>query len=284
MTNIFRNKNLRVLAYHKVNDQKRFERQLDFLKRRYQLINLKALRGYLLDKQDLPKNALLITFDDGDVTVYENAFPILKKYNIPAVIFIITDLIDTAIPFWWDEIEYYIGTEKGNQKVWEVKNWTNRRRLDFLKSLREKSKKSSPVYPQLTSVQLTELQFGGVDIANHSHTHPMFDQCTVEELENEMVESKKNLTHLGLAADTFAYPNGNYSEISEEILKKNGVKLAFLFDHKVNKVNVSPLRISRLIVNDSTSMWKLRFILSGWHGKFLPVIKRVSGFFRKVKK
>ncbi len=282
MNAIYGNKRLKVLAYHNILNQKRFEQQLIYLKHRYNLIGINELREYFLKKQDLPKNALLVTFDDGDKSLYENAFPIFKKHNIPGVIFIITELIDSNKPFWWDEMEYYLGKENGNKKVWEVKNWSNRKRLDYLRSLREKSDKPVFNYPQLTSAQLNEIQLSGIDIANHSHTHPMFDQCTYEELENEMEESNNILKHLNLYADVFAYPNGNYSEISEEILKKMDVKIAFLFDHKINKGDINPLRISRLMVNDNTSIWKLRFILSGWHGNFLPIIKVASKFVKKI--
>jgi len=224
---------------------------------------------------------LLVTFDDGDKSLFYNAVPVLKKLNIPAVIFVVTNLIDSNEAFWWDEIKYYLGKEKGNKKVWEVKNWSNKKRVNYLVSLRVKSDKPAFTYTQLTSNQLSEMQHGGIDIANHSHTHPMFNQCTFEELENEIEGSKIILNSLNLNADIFAYPNGNFSKISEDILEKKGFKMAFLFDHKINKGNINPLRISRLMVNDNTSIWKLRFILSGWHGKFLPVIKVAAKFFKK---
>ena len=281
MNAIYGNKRLKVLAYHNVLNKERFEQQITYLKSHFNLISLTKLGEYFFNEKDLPDNALLVTFDDGDKSLYENAFPILKKHNIPAVIFIITGLIDTHKPFWWDEIEYYLGKEEGNKKVWEVKNWSNKSRVEYLASIREKSDKPFFTYTQLTSTQLNEIQMGGIDIANHSHTHPMFNQCTFEELENEMEESKNILNALNLYADIFAYPNGNYSEISEGILKKAGVKIAFLFDHKKNKGNINPLRISRLMVNDNTSILKLKFILSGWHGKFLPIIKVASKFFKK---
>jgi len=72
----------------------------------------------------------------------------------------------------------------------------------------------------------------------------------------------------------FAYPNGNFSSSSEKVLKSSNIKLAFLFDHKINFHLNDPLRISRLIVNDSTPLWKLKFILSGLHSKILPFTKK----------
>ncbi|MBZ9729072.1 polysaccharide deacetylase family protein [Salegentibacter sp. JZCK2] len=248
-----------ILAYHTINNPELFENQLKFL-----------------EGKDV-----LLTVDDGDISFYENAYKIILKYDISCILFIITSLIDSDQPFWWDEIEYYLGKVEGNKKVWEVKGWPNKEREAYLEELRGTSAKPILKYKQLTTSQLREMQDAGIIIANHSHTHPLFDQCTQEELETEMVQSLNVLKESGFTSDIFAYPNGNYSQKSEEVLKKFGVKKAFLFDHKINrKKNFNPLRISRLVVNDTTPMWKFKLILSGWHTKILPVTKMLA----KLKK
>ena len=267
---------LRVLAYHAVFDSRNFEKQLVYLKKNYSIISIEQLSLFLSEKIELTKNSLLITFDDGDLSVYENAMVLLKKHKLPAILFVVTDLINNQKPFWWDEIEYYLGKADGNKKVWEVKNWKNIERENFLVELRKKSDKPALKYEQLTTAQLKEMQDSGISIANHSHTHPMFNQCSKEELEKELTKSKEQLHTSNFTADVFAYPNGNYSELSELVLKMHSMKMAFLFDHKINNGKINPLRISCLAVNDMTPMWKLKFILSGLHTKLLPIIKKVS--------
>lgn len=257
-----------VLAYHKINNQIQFEKQIDYLIRHYEIVDN-------LDQKRLFKKKIVLTFDDGDPSFYYKAFPILKKYEIPAILFVITDLIDSNKPFWWDEIEYYLGNEKGNKKVWEVKEWPNSKREAYLKMLRNESDKPKFRQKQLTVNQLREMQLGGVIIANHSHSHPMFDKCTESELENELKKSSEKLNNLGFTFNLFAYPNGNFSVEAENKLRKFGINIAFLFDHKIHKKN-NPLRISRLIVNDSTSIWKLKFILSGWHTRVLPFSRALA--------
>ncbi len=274
----FQNNQLKVLAYHAVQNKENFEQQIIYLKNKYNLISLEELKNFSPLEDELPPKSLLITFDDGDNSLFINALPVLKKHEVPAVIFIITGLIDTNRPFWWNEIEYYMGKEVGNKKVWEVKHWTNKKREHYLDSLRKKSNKPPLTYEQLATSQLREMMKNKIAIGNHSHTHPMFDQCTPMELEMEMEESTKILKSLNADYEMFAYPNGNYSEEAEGILRNKNIQLAFLFDHKINKEIINPLRISRLSVNDYTSIRKLKFILSGWHSRFLPVIKAIAKF------
>lgn len=267
------------ITYHKLSDSVNFEKQLNYLRRRFTLIDYSDVDEFFNGKQ-LPKQPLILTFDDGDISNYRIAFPLLKKYKIPAIFFVVTDLINTDKPFWWDEIEYYLDEDVAYRKIWEIKNWPNSERLKYLKNLREKTSRPRLKYPQLTTPQLKEMQDEGIIIGNHSHTHPMFDKCSPEELNQELSKSFTSLQNLGFSPEVFAYPNGNFSEDAEEMLLKHGIKYSFLFDHKINKGKIDPLRISRLIVNDTTPLWKFKLILSGWHGKILP-LTRALGKLRK---
>ncbi|MCX2745199.1 polysaccharide deacetylase family protein [Mangrovivirga sp. M17] len=243
----------KILAYHQFSAKNEFTKHLKLIKNR---------------------TDVLITVDDGDLSFYENAFPLLRKYNIPSILFIIPSLIETDKPFWWDEYEYYSEKQGDKNELNWLKSIPNIERLSFLETLKQNS--SKPIYKkkQLRVDQLLEMQDNGVIIANHSYSHPMFDQCTEDELREELSKTKDFFDRNNLNGfDIFAYPNGNYNDQAESILKEFGIKYAFLFDHKINGENHNPLRISRLSVNDSTPMAKFKFILSGWHSKLLPLIK-----------
>lgn len=276
-------KKLKVLAYHEISNIENFQNQINFLQNHYNLINIEQLRDFLSHNENLPEKPLLITSDDGDISVYQKAFPILKKKKIPVAVFVITELLNTTKPFWWDEIIYYLGEEKGNKKVWEVKEWTNHKRVKYLSSLRENRTQPEPSHRQLNSSEVLQMQKGGISICNHSHSHPMFNQCSKVEISEEMEESKKILDSLGLESSVFAYPNGNYSINAENLLLQNGVKMAFLFDHRINKGKINPLRISRLVVNDTTPMWKFKLIISGWHSLLLPMSRRIGKMIKSLK-
>ena len=56
-------------------------------------------------------NALAITFDDGFKDGYESAYPILKKYNVPAVFYLIGNACETnPLIIWWIAIEEVINS------------------------------------------------------------------------------------------------------------------------------------------------------------------------------
>lgn len=266
---------IKVLVYHKITDPVNFEKQLIYLKKHYSLIGINNFIQAIGNTSNNRKPPLMITFDDGDVSVYRNAFPLLKKYRIPAVIFVVTKLINSEEPFWWDSIEYYSDTKDSDSLIWKVKEWPNHERLAFIERLKENSGKEKFRYVQLTYDQLVEMNAAGIAIANHSHTHALLNRCTPAEIRTEMETSMSILKKWDFAYNVFAYPNGNFSLCTEEIIKNAGIKNAFLFDHKINKYFNNPLKISRLIVDDTTPLWKFIFILSGWHSRILPVKKKI---------
>ena len=260
---------LRVLAYHDVIDPVNFEAQIKFLKLNYHIIDVPVLRKHLFEAQPLPPKSLLITFDDGDRSVLENALPILKKYEISVCLFIITELIDSNRDFWWDTIRK--NEEKNGLSAEEImriinmnKQSSNKERLEYLKK-----------YPitqnrQLTLEEVRELDLNQVYIANHSHSHPMFDKLQDEELVNEFeqVQLFFKTNKLG-DFNVFAYPNGNYSLRAEKLLIENDIDIAFLFDHKLNDRNINPLRISRIAVDSDNSLPEFKSKVSGLHSAIL---------------
>ena len=82
------------------------ERQILFLKANgYTPISLEELTtAYRAGKSSIQKPVML-TFDDGYLDNYQNLFPLLKKYNVPALIFLITDRVGTPEYMSWDQIK-----------------------------------------------------------------------------------------------------------------------------------------------------------------------------------
>jgi peptidoglycan/xylan/chitin deacetylase (PgdA/CDA1 family) len=68
------------------------DQQMKFLQDRgYHVITFSDLADYFEQGRELPTLPVIITFDDGWVTQYENALPLLAKYHFPATFFVVTD-------------------------------------------------------------------------------------------------------------------------------------------------------------------------------------------------
>ncbi|MFA4889126.1 MAG: polysaccharide deacetylase family protein [Candidatus Omnitrophota bacterium] len=68
-----------------------FELQMSFLKEYNKVITLEELAASIRENKPIPANAVVITFDDGYADNYRYAFPVLKKYNFSAAIFLIVN-------------------------------------------------------------------------------------------------------------------------------------------------------------------------------------------------
>ena len=112
-------KNIRIpiLIYHEITEEmptrdqfymqttaKRFEEQLKELKGEgYTFISYDDLVEYAKGNIGLTEKSVLIGFDDGWIGNYLNAFPILKKMNIPAAIYVVDDQVGTENFFSWEQ-------------------------------------------------------------------------------------------------------------------------------------------------------------------------------------
>ena len=64
-----------------------FERQVNYFKKNFNLIDLNELLDVIYENKEVPTNSMLLTFDDGLKDHYEFVFPILSKSNIQGIFF-----------------------------------------------------------------------------------------------------------------------------------------------------------------------------------------------------
>jgi peptidoglycan/xylan/chitin deacetylase (PgdA/CDA1 family) len=275
---LYKNKyksSLRVLAYHTVENPSIFEKQLQYLQKKFNIISISELQEFFMGKGQLPKNPLLITFDDGDISVFQNAFPLIQKYQVPAVVFIITRLIDSNKTFWCRWVEKVFKQNgksyaEARKEVNRLKRVSEAERRGYLQNLPNVSS------DQLTSHKLGKLIENGIFIGNHTHTHPMINNCTEEQISEEMQKTRQFFQNYGLEGySVFAYPNGNWDDKSEKILRKNGIKMAFLFDHKINSGKIHPLRISRIRIDADAPLPEFKVKVAGMHSHLMRLKEKV---------
>ncbi len=103
-----------ILNYHKVDNMnislsvlpKDFDAQMKYLKENgYHTITPDELYGSLMGTCELPEKPVLITFDDGYADNYHYAYPILRKYDFKATIFLASGFMgkyDNYVT--WDQV------------------------------------------------------------------------------------------------------------------------------------------------------------------------------------
>jgi len=104
-----------ILQYHNIvfgrtggeynRDLYNFEYDLVFLRNRTQIISLDDLPYIKSGEKKLDTDASILTFDDGDLSIYALVFPLLKKYDIKATFFIITDFVGTVGYVNWKQLK-----------------------------------------------------------------------------------------------------------------------------------------------------------------------------------
>jgi peptidoglycan/xylan/chitin deacetylase (PgdA/CDA1 family) len=93
-----------------------FEKQAAYLARKYNILSMSEFISGIRENRTYPGGDLLITFDDGWRDNYDNAFPILKKYRVPATIYLTTDFIGSNKSFWFQEISSLISRNKSRTR------------------------------------------------------------------------------------------------------------------------------------------------------------------------
>ncbi len=250
---------LRVLMYHKVNDQLenpvtvptgRFAEQMALLGEfGYTVVGLEAVLAHYVDGADLPPKAVLITFDDGYRDNLENALPALQKHGYPAVLFAPLSYVGDRRPLPHDEHLVQRGIVN--------------RTLDW--------------------GELRELEQAGVRIESHGISHRPLAELEIDESAREIAISKLRLEEaLGRPIRAFAYVKGSeahYRPVHLSLLRQAGYDLGFTSVSGANgpasdrfrlrRYNVEPYppRTFELVLAGACDLISLKDTVAGTHAR-----------------
>lgn len=254
---------LTVLAYHRICDPhtpgfdgfapnvsatpEQFARQMDFIRLRFSVIDLATLHRHVMQGEPLPPRPLLLTFDDGYLDNYTNAFPILRERGLPAVFFLVTSWIGGDHRPWWDRCAHAFAHSPRTRATLPIVGEQDltpgqpRRRaqktlIRALKSLSEADKDRAlmdafnalGVIPEQGDAPLffdwdtaRELSANGISCQPHTVSHPILTRVSPEAARREIAESCARIAaELGQPALAFAYPNGTARDYNAEIMQQ----------------------------------------------------------------
>ena len=178
----------------------------------------------------LPKKYVNISFDDGFKDIYTNAFPILKKYEIPFTIYLTTDFPEGKADIWWLQLENGKSVDDFERVLKRIFQ-SGRPMAEVMHELTD----TKPDYEANQSISLSwdELKImvdsGFCTIGSHTISHPGLTHVSLDECLSELIESKRIIKkRLGIEAKYFSYPHSMQSESIRKAVEEAGYVSATL--------------------------------------------------------
>jgi peptidoglycan/xylan/chitin deacetylase (PgdA/CDA1 family)/glycosyltransferase involved in cell wall biosynthesis len=223
-----------------------FEEQMKYLKKKgYETVTFKdLLNNRYKQRFDKDKKWIMLTFDDGYKDNYENAFPILKKYQFKGIIYIL------------DGIEY---------NKWDVDNPGNPEKRFTL----------------MNQEELLEMQNYGIEFGGHTSTHPRLAELSTEQVKSEIINSKSNIEKIiGKELLSFAYPYGSLNEEVKRIPQEAGYKFAVATDSGSIVFSDDLFEIRRIGIFPTNNLFNFKRKVSGKYN-FIKVKREEKSYGKK---
>ncbi|GGZ14937.1 hypothetical protein GCM10007049_03700 [Echinicola pacifica] len=213
------------IYFHKPTKEE-FEYVISWLsKNNFNFIDLEDLQEIRLGNKAFPKGAVLITVDDGWGNNEVNMAEVAEKHQVPITIFLATEAIEKGY-FWFSIAKKAFAKKIGTPHSEEMKMLPNQERMKIVQSILSQLPNDREA---MTLGQIKKInEFNFVNLAAHTHSHPILIQCSDEEAFQEITTSKAKVSEwTGKTITAFAYPNGDYGTRETKILEEQGFLLGF---------------------------------------------------------
>ena len=298
---------LRTVMYHRILDRNErptgnpslvsaapaaFDRQMKHLADRYRVVSAQEVLAAFRSGSSLPERAVLITFDDAYRDFGDIAWPTLRKYGLPATVFVPSDYPDhPERSFWWDRLYRAFSRTQalsvrarslGLLPLDSVEARTASLRLvqERVKQLphadamglvddlcRDLQSDVESIASVLTWHELRSLAADGVTIGGHTRSPAALDRLPVQDVREEVRGCRADITReLGTPPSLFAYPFGLLNNIAVEAVREAGFELAFGWLEEGGPIrSVDTLRLPRMNITPRTSplVFRLRLLRIG---------------------
>lgn len=311
---------LRILCYHglSLRDEHRFQPRLfmrpELLRRR-----MKSLRDHgfpvlpldaaleALRRGALPRNATVVTFDDGFFSNYSKGIDILQEFEIPATIYVTTYYAVENRPvfrlvvrylFWktekttldlgalgqgWEGTLDLASPASRDRGMWEIiehaeSRLDEDRRERLARTLAERlglgadyeELLESRALSLMTTEEIREAVEAGVSIQLHTHRHrfPIDEPVARREIE----ENRAALESIpGVSARHFCYPSGEWAGEQWPWLEAAQVQSAVTCDPGLNDAETPRFGLRRFLDADTTAQIEFEAEMYG----FTEILRRL---------
>lgn len=226
---------VRILYYHSVSNlpvrssvaPEMFAAQMAYLRQHeYQVLSLTEAVHHIGTRTPFPEKSVVLTFDDGFLDNYEQAFPVLARLQFPATVFLAASFI-------------------GSNRLPTLT------RTDFV--------------PQpLTWAQVKEMHGHRIEFGSHTLTHPMLSQIPLAQVRHEVRESKRMIEErLGISVPFFCYPRGDFTAGVRQIVHEEGHLAACTIKPGINTWNTNLWTLRRTYISRRDTLHEFAKKMSG---------------------
>jgi len=302
-----------LLTYHSIIDQPlpfddwcfldsaRFEQQLRYLSQHFRLVSMSEACAVLSGEQQAQgdKPLAVITFDDGYQNNFDIALPLLEKYQAPAMIYLVSDLIASERNFWFTRLLQALSVSQaselrwghqGNERSYPLTNSEDKARScaqlqaalkalpseSIIEAVEEIEKRlgvetqdsvepGSPFrmldQPSLDALHAHPL----IEFGAHTHSHHILSRLDSRVKAQEINHSVDAVSALaGRRCEHFAFPNGapqDYDQESIDLLRAAGIKSAVTMSPGPARPGDNLLKINRYPIGTDTRFPRFKLMV-----------------------
>ena len=280
-----------------VHSLSQFRAQMELLARRFRPTSLDEVGGFVRGEMDLPKRAVVVTFDDGYADNHEVAASVLNEVGVRATVYATVSCLDRKTLPWPAHLRFCFRRTKtlewvdSSGKVWPLRSHVERENA-FLQSCDECCKLAGAVQDKYVARLANELDIQvpvesgslmmtyeqmrtfvrqGHIVGSHTMTHPNLAYVDAEDARHEMTESKHRLEQeLGSAVRHFAYPGPAlwpiWSERTVAMSRDAGYETAVTTMPGLARSGDEPLRLKRVAAGKTVEelQWSLETGFAGY--------------------
>ncbi len=303
--NHLRQKRVTILMFHRVGkycpgepaglptlfvQPESFRQIVDVIQKHYTVISMSEYCRRISNKEQLPRNSLVITFDDGYRDSFRNAFPLLKQHHLPFLLYLPSALLNGGVDYWWDRLYNLCVSLPPKQLIagitaaqleneveadlrhaitdrWEDPHSMALGFVETVGDLQTSQKKKvvsklENIFADMTNTRMeaseimdfsdvkTFLKMGG-EIGSHTISHLFLDKAPETMVWEEVVTSKKAIEKkLNVEVLSFAYPAGKVTRAVRDIVEKAGYRNACTIAEGVNDRQDDPYLLKRVNVSE----------------------------------
>lgn len=257
-----------------------------FLKRFFNIIAVDRLNEMLTDTTVGKKPLCVLSFDDGWLDFYQNAWPVLREENVPAVVYLPTALIGSKEVFWTDRLGRLLGNDHGraalaaqlaktgakvkalhsfDRAIALLKQYPYQEVDQYLASCEAELGISCEVDDRsfMNWDEVRELYDTGlISFGSHTVNHAILTTLPAIEISAELQNSMEKLRSKQVVHDagiSFCYPNGNYTDEIAMMVRECGYATAMTCSCGWNRTGADLFALKRIGMHQDISFTESLF-------------------------